>query len=142
MVDTGYASFATTVDKANHILAQIEEAYGWPKERRNQSYAALRAVLHTLRDRLTVEQSAQFAAQLPMLIRGMYYEGWSPSRVPQKMSGDEFRHRVREGFTYDVAGGTDPLVKTVVDALRPHVSAGEWAHITATMPKELASVLS
>jgi len=76
MVDAGYASFATTVDKTNHILALIEGAYDWPKDRRSQSYAALRSVLHTLRDRLTVDQSAQFAAQLPMVgsrhvLRGM-----------------------------------------------------------------------
>jgi uncharacterized protein (DUF2267 family) len=142
MVDVGYASFATTVDKTNHVLALIEEAYGWPKERRNQSYAALRSVLHTLRDRLTVDQSAQFAAQLPMLIRGMYYEGWEPSRVPEKMSGDEFLHRVREGFAYSVAGGIDPLVKTVLHALRHHVSESEWAKITASMPNDLVPVLS
>jgi uncharacterized protein (DUF2267 family) len=141
MVDTGYASFSTTVDKANHILAQIEDAYGWPKERRGQSYAALRSVLHALRDRMTVEQSAHFAAQLPMVIRGMFYEGWEPSHVPQKMSGDEFRQRVREGFSYNVVGGTDPLVKNVLHALRHYVGDGEWSNITTTMPKELASIL-
>jgi uncharacterized protein (DUF2267 family) len=142
MAEAGYASFATTVDKTNHVLAEIEHGYGWPKDRRNQSYAALRSVLHTLRDRMTVDQSAQFAAGLPMLIRGMFYEGWEPSRVPQRMNADEFRHRVREGFPYDVTGGTDPLVKHVVDALRQHVSDGEWAKITGTLPDELVSVLT
>lgn len=142
MGDAGYTSFATTVDKANHILAQIEDDYGWPKDRRGQSYAALRTVLHTLRDRMTVDQTAQFAAGLPMVVRGMFYEGWEPSRVPQRMNADEFRERVREGFSYNVTGGTDPLVKTVVGALRHHVSDGEWAKITSTMPDELVSVLS
>ena len=80
MVDTGFATFSTTVDKTNRVLKEIERAYGWPQDRRNQSYTALRAVLHALRDRLTVEESAQFAAQLPMLIRGLYYGGWDPSR--------------------------------------------------------------
>ena len=90
MVDTGYSTFSTTVDKTNRVLKEIEGAYGWPQERRNQSYAALRAVLHALRDRLTVEEGAQFAAQLPMLIRGLYYAGWDPRRVPHKMTRDEF----------------------------------------------------
>jgi uncharacterized protein (DUF2267 family) len=31
-------------------------------------------VLHALRDRLTVEEASDLAAQLPMLIRGLYYE--------------------------------------------------------------------
>ncbi|MFJ5209048.1 DUF2267 domain-containing protein [Streptomyces nigra] len=50
------------VDKANRLLKDIE-AFGWPKERRKQSYAALRAVLHPLRDRLPVETAVQFGAQ-------------------------------------------------------------------------------
>ncbi|HEY5940705.1 MAG TPA: non-homologous end-joining DNA ligase [Gemmatimonadales bacterium] len=35
----------------------------------------------TLRDRLTVEETAHPGAQLPMLIRGSYYAGWEPSGV-------------------------------------------------------------
>ena len=54
MGDTGFSSFNTTVQKTNKILKEIEQAYGLSKERRNVSYAALRSVLHALRDRLTV----------------------------------------------------------------------------------------
>ncbi len=72
MTMTGLSSFDTTLEKTNHILREIEQAYGWPKDRRNQSYGALRAVLHALRDRLTVEVTAQLAAQLPLLVRGIY----------------------------------------------------------------------
>ncbi len=140
MAEAGYASFATTVDKSNRMLAEIEDGCGWPKDRRNQSYAALRSVMHTLRDRMSVDQTAQFAAGLPMLIRGMFYEGWEPSQVPQRMSADEFRQRVREGFPYSVTGGTDPVVRTVVGVLREHVSDTEWMKITSSMP-ELAAVL-
>jgi uncharacterized protein (DUF2267 family) len=78
MSDTGFAPFSTTVDKTNKILHEIEDALGWPRKRRNQSYAALCGVLHAVRDRLTVEKAAQFGAQLPMLVRGIYYEGWDP----------------------------------------------------------------
>jgi uncharacterized protein (DUF2267 family) len=50
--------------------------------KRNQSYSALRAVLHALRDRLTVAETAHLSAQLPMLIRGIYFKGWDPTKVP------------------------------------------------------------
>jgi uncharacterized protein (DUF2267 family) len=142
MVDTGFATFSSTVDKTNRVLREIEREYGWPEERRNQSYAALRAVLHALRDRLTVDETAHFAAQLPMLIRGLYYSGWEPSRVPQKMSKDEFLQRVRREFSYDVKGGMEHLVQTVVHSLRHHVTEGEWEDIKASVPRSLTSVLA
>jgi uncharacterized protein (DUF2267 family) len=141
MVETGYRSFDTTVDKTNHVLKEIEQAYGWPKERRNQSYAALRAVLHALRDRLTVDESAQLAAQLPMLIRGIYFDGWDPSRVPAKMGREEFFRRVRREFPYDLRGDVAELVRTVLGAVKRHVTDGEWEDIKSALPRDLAEVL-
>ena len=90
MTELGFPVFDATVQKTSHLLKHIEGAYGWPKQRRNQSYAALRSVLQTLRDRLTVEETAQLAAQLPMLVRGLYYEGWNPTVVPVDMDRAEF----------------------------------------------------
>lgn len=48
------------------------------------AYRVLRAWLHTLRDRLTVEAAAHFSAQLPDLIRGVFFAGWDPNTVPLK----------------------------------------------------------
>jgi uncharacterized protein (DUF2267 family) len=143
MAKTGYRSFDTTVDKTNRILNHIEEAYGWPKERRNQSYNALRAVLHALRDRLTVDEAAHFAAQLPMLVRGLYYDGWDPSRVPKKMNREEFLEQIRKEMApYEIKGGLEGLVHTVVRALRLYISDGEWGDVEAEMPRDLAAMLS
>src|SRR2546430_3210653 len=50
--------FDVTIEKTNKVLKDIEESYGWPRERRRQSYDALRAVLHALRDRLVVTEAA------------------------------------------------------------------------------------
>ncbi|TCO20268.1 uncharacterized protein (DUF2267 family) [Kribbella steppae] len=135
-------TFSTTVEKTNRILKDIEKAYDWPKERRNQSYAALRAVLHSLRDRLTVDESAQLAAQLPLLVRGMYFDGWDPSNVPVKMNKEQFLERVRQEFRYEVEGGVEPLVHTVLQALRRHVTDGEWDDIMSSMPRDLAAALA
>jgi uncharacterized protein (DUF2267 family) len=141
MSDSGYSTFTTTVDKTNHVLNEIEHAYGWPKERRNQSYAALRAVLHALRDRLTVDEAAQLSAQLPMLVRGIYFAGWDPSKVPVKMKKEEFLERIQREFPYEVEGGLEPLVQNVLRALKGHVSEGEWEDIRSSMPQELAAIL-
>ena len=45
---------------------------------RQYAYRVLRAVLHVLRDRLTIDAAAKLAAPLPTLIRGIYYEDWDP----------------------------------------------------------------
>jgi uncharacterized protein (DUF2267 family) len=138
MSTTGFLSFDATVEKTNRLLRMIEEAYGWPPNRRKQSYAAMRAVLHALRDRLTVQEAADLAAQLPMLLRGVFYEGWDPSRVPVKMSKEEFLARVRRDFPYDVEGGIRGLVRTVLNALQATVTEGEWDDIKSSLPKDLA----
>jgi uncharacterized protein (DUF2267 family) len=138
MAETGFSTFDTTIEKANHILNDIEHAYGWPKERRNQSYAALRTVLHALRDRLPVAESVQFAGQLPMLVRGIYYEGWDPSDVPMKMDKEEFLARIGQEFTYTGDGGPQRLVGTVLDALRRHITEGQLADVKSVLPKDLA----
>jgi uncharacterized protein (DUF2267 family) len=141
MSETSFSSFKTTEDKTNRILSEIEQAYGWPKERRNQSYAALRAVLHALRDRLPVNEAAQLGAQLPMLVRGIYYTGWNPAEVPVKMNRDEFMHRVRENFPYEIDGDTEQLVNVVVQALRHYITDGEWDDVKSVIPKGLANAL-
>jgi uncharacterized protein (DUF2267 family) len=141
MGETGLSSFDTTVDKTNHILHDIEQAYGWPKERRNQSYAALRGTLHALRDRLPVDTTAQLAAQLPVLVRGIYYDGWNPSAVPMKMNREEFLARVRRDFPYTIEGDIPQLVDTVLQSLRRHISPGEWDDMKGRLPKDLAAAL-
>lgn len=56
-------------------------------------YRVTRAWLHAVRDRLPVVESAHLAAQLPELLRGVYYEGWNPSIVPIKMHVEHFVDR-------------------------------------------------
>ncbi len=135
------SAFESSLDKTNLILKDIENAYGWPKERRNQSYAALRTVLHLLRDRLPVDESVEFAQQLPVLVRGIYFDGWVPSDVPIKLNRDDFLYEVRQGFPYDAEGGPERVTQVVLDTLRRHVTQGEWQDVKDTMPKDLATMM-
>ncbi|MBG6104394.1 DUF2267 domain-containing protein [Micromonospora vinacea] len=141
MADAMISAFESSLDKTNLILKDIENAYGWPKERRNQSYAALRTVLHLLRDRLPVDESVEFAQQLPVLVRGIYFDGWVPSDVPIKLNRDDFLYEVRQGFPYDAEGGPERVTQVVLDTLRRHVTQGEWQDVKDTMPKDLATMM-
>ncbi len=135
------SAFESSVDKTNLILKDIEDAYGWPRTRRNQSYAALRTVLHLLRDRMTVQECAEFSAQLPVLVRGIYFDGWRPEDVPVKLNRDDFLYEVRQGFPYDVEGGPERVARVVLDALRRHVTQGEWQDVKAGMPRDLQRLI-
>ncbi|WP_328654550.1 DUF2267 domain-containing protein [Micromonospora sp. NBC_00330] len=141
MADAMISAFESSLDKTNLILKDIENAYGWPKDRRNQSYAALRTVLHLLRDRLPVDESVEFAQQLPVLVRGIYFDGWVPSDVPIKLNRDDFLYEVRQGFPYDAEGGPERVTQVVLDTLRRHVTQGEWQDVKDTMPKDLAMMM-
>jgi uncharacterized protein (DUF2267 family) len=100
MSTTGLEVFDTTLQKTNEWLDEIMN--GLALEDRHTAYAALRGTLHALRDRLRLEEAVHLGAQLPMLVRGFYYEGWRPVRELIKMHREEFLLRVEEQLT----GGT------------------------------------
>lgn len=86
--------FDATIHKGNAWIKELSEQFHWENDHR--SYQALRAVLYALGDRLTIAAPPPLGAQLPMLTRGLYYEGWDPSRVPRReRSREEFLAHVR-----------------------------------------------
>lgn len=103
---------------------------------RRYAYRVLRAALHALRDRLTVDEVAQLAAQLPELVRGIYYEGWDPSSTPAGYrDAESFLRRVESELRSD-AGDTQAslAVAAVARLLRRHVSAGELDDVMGILP--------
>ncbi len=82
-----------TVQETNIWLKGIAKQLHFADE--HHAYSALRAVLHALRDRLTPESAVHLGAQLPMLVRGIYYEGWHIAGKPTNdRSTQEFADHV------------------------------------------------
>jgi uncharacterized protein (DUF2267 family) len=135
MSTTGLEVFDQTLQKTNIWLKEIMAQIGPDRQR---AYHALRAVLHTLRDRLTVEEAAHLSAQLPLLIRGIYFEGWHPAHKPTK-------ERLQEEFLEQVAArlqGVEPMssetaTRAVIEVLERHVDPAEAAHVKHMLPKPL-----
>lgn len=130
-----------SVEKANIWLKELAQEFG--DDDRRYAYRALRAVLHALRDRLTVDVAAKLAAQLPTLIRGIYYEDWDPSRTPLPIHDvDAFLdHVAREGrMTGDTEASV--AVAAVMNLLRRHLSAGELEDVLAVLPRNLKILVS
>jgi uncharacterized protein (DUF2267 family) len=102
------------------------------------AYAVLRAVLHAIRDRLPVADAAHLSAQLPMIVRGFYFEGWDPSRAPQPLTEEQFYGRIRQTLQGHCAG-TDAriLARCVFDILNHHLTPEAVAHARQHLPKAL-----
>lgn len=101
---------------------------------------ALRAWMHTVRDRIGVSNSAHLTAQLPDFLRGIWYEGWVPSRVPGNhgVTGfvDEFAERA--GISVVDVAFTAGCVTSALDRM---MSPGQLDHVFAVFPDRLGTVL-
>lgn len=128
--------FNSTIQKTHDWLRDVMEQLDW--EDPNHAYMALRATLHALRDRLTVEEAAQLAAQMPMLVRGFYFEGWKPASKPQRIRhADEFLQQVQEKLRTDLPSDLHSIVRGVFAVLEKRVSEGEITDVIQMLPKEL-----
>jgi uncharacterized protein (DUF2267 family) len=138
-MSTGITAFDRTVHTTHVWLGDLMSELGW--EDRHRAYAALRAVLHALRDRLGVNEAAALGAQLPMLIRGFYYEGWHPHGKPLKeRKKDEFLAHIRADFRQDPTFEAEPVARAVFRLLAHHVSGGEVETVKSTLPEEIRSL--
>lgn len=132
------STIATTVQKTNLLLKEIAQKLNW-EDRPEQAYSALRITLHILRDRLPLEEAVQLSAQLPTLVRGIYFEGWKPSELPKKMHKQEFIDRFQNESSF--AADTETVVNTVLLALSEYVSEGELKDIHSVLPKDIEEML-
>lgn len=115
-----------------------------PFETLGQAYSVLRAVLHAVRDRLTVEEATHLGAQLPMLVRGFYYEGWRPALAPNDFeTAGAFFQRVEESLggapiatDVDVRDGTRTVLEFLTDRLDPE----EMTHVVGQLPAEIQAL--
>ncbi|MDB4954434.1 MAG: hypothetical protein JWO36_2003 [Myxococcales bacterium] len=104
----------------------------------DRAVRALRAGLHAIRDWLPPSETVALGAQLPMLIRGLYYEGW---RYGKHHGRD--RDSIYAAVRHELAGDTlvaNHVLDAVIRLLARHVSAGEIGHIIHVLPKPIADV--
>jgi uncharacterized protein (DUF2267 family) len=135
-------AFDSTLQTTNVWLNDISERLGWTEDH-HRAYHALRAVLHALRDRLPVDQAAALAAQLPMLIRGFYYEGWHPHDKPVKERHKEaFVAHVAAAFRDDSDVDPERVTRVVFQVLSKHVTSGEIESVKRSLPAEIRSLWS
>ena len=125
-----------------HAVQQTQE---WLKELRDngglaseaEAYSILRAVLHQLRDRLTLGEAVDLGQQLPLIVRGIYYEGWRPSHAPEKIrSKQKFLDQVTMRLLPHQIP-PEPAVRDVFAMLAHHCDPGEISDVIGQLPADL-----
>ncbi|MGK7297332.1 MAG: DUF2267 domain-containing protein [Candidatus Wenzhouxiangella sp. M2_3B_020] len=120
-------------------LIRIAEGLERPGELQD-AYHALRAVLHVVRDNLIPDEAMDFASQLPMLVRGVYFEGYRLAGRPLKhRSRDEFLDAVRRQLDDEAGLSLDPerCVRVVFGILDEHLDDGQAAQVRDMLHKEI-----
>jgi uncharacterized protein (DUF2267 family) len=127
----------TSVQRAHEWLHDIERELGFKNER--AAYAALRATLHALRDRLPVELVAHFGAGLPTLVRGIYYDGWHPSAARLKAAhDDDLAGSMRHDLSgHDELPNAERVAAKVMRVIDKHMASGQIDHIFDAWPKQV-----
>lgn len=125
-----------TVQVTREWVRELSDRLNWADEPR--ALRLLRVTLQALRDWLDVNEAAHFSAQLPLLVRGLYYEGWQPARTPvSENSKEAFVGRVTDAFRTDPLDDPDEAISKVFTMLNSHISDGEISDVRQRLPKRL-----
>lgn len=141
MSATGLPVFDNTVQQTNLWLKSITTKLG--VDDRHLAYSLLKGTLHALRDRIGPENAVHLGAQLPILLRGVYYEGWRPTTTPTRERQvsefiDHVRRELPKGTHFDIELG----VRTVMEVMWEKIDAEEVAKLIRIVPEDLRQLWS
>lgn len=134
--------FEGSVQKAREWVHDLARELGRPDDPQ-YAFRVLRGFLHVLRDRLPVVESVQLSAQLPELLRGVYFEGWRPTSTPHPYHDlDTFLLRLSDAAL--LAGETQAAYagEAVVRVLARHVGVHEVGKVRLVLPRDIAAFLT
>jgi uncharacterized protein (DUF2267 family) len=140
MAATGLEVFDRSVHKSTEWVNGVARELGSDDQR--YAYRVLRAYFHVLRDRLTVNEAAHLASQLPHLLRGVFYDGWDPDKTPQTYRDrDTFLSRLAQEAQLQGAPEASVAARAATEVLREHVSAGEVRDVLHVLPGPVRTLL-
>ncbi|MDP1736511.1 MAG: DUF2267 domain-containing protein [Caulobacter sp.] len=138
-MSTGLAVFDTTVQETNEWLRLVEAKL--PPCSRQQAYGALRAVLHILRDRLPMHAVLGLSAQLPMLLRGVFLEGWRPGDGPSDIRDpQDFAQAVADLLPPSFPREPNGAAEAVFAVMAARLDPGEVAKLIQHLPTALRTL--
>lgn len=138
MSASGLEVFDKTIQTTHIWLREIMEDL---KTDRHVAWHVLGAVLRALRDRLPMDLSAHLGAELPLLVRGLYYDQYEPTKQPDvTRSLDEFLERVGEGLVNIRPVDAKDATRSVFRVLAHRIDLGQSAKVREALPKEVQAL--
>ena len=137
MSASGLAVFDRTLEKTHQFINDVAEQIA--VEDKHIVFTGIKAVLHSLRDRIPLEEAAQLGAQFPVLLAGFYYQGWKPAATPTKeRSVSAFVEKVRDNLPQgDYPVEIEALIEGVFAVLSRWVTVGEIVDVANMLPKDV-----
>jgi uncharacterized protein (DUF2267 family) len=133
--------FDTHLDVAKRWLSELITNLDLSPAESPRALHALRAGLHAIRDRLPPNEVLDLGAQLPTLIRGFYYEGWTLRTEPRQIRDRAAMiARVKKELAPDQHLDPVDVLRAVIHLVVEHVSAGEIDDVLATLPKPIRAL--
>ncbi|HEX2970495.1 MAG TPA: DUF2267 domain-containing protein [Bacteroidales bacterium] len=141
-------NFEKYAHEGNSFIKELSMNLGHPGETARAGII-LRAVMHTLRERISIGESLNLVSQLPMFLKGIYVDNWEfndrQSRIKTIEDFKDEVKRLQEQYgeqQFDWELPTDEIIRVVFSTLNRYVSEGESEDIIAQMPKELKELFS
>lgn len=135
MSATGLDVFDKTLQTTNIWLDEIMADIG---PDRKTAWRVLGVVLHRLRNRLPLGLAANLGAQLPILVRGLYYDQFQPAGQPSDCDTmEQFCGEVGEWLRDNRPVDPETAVRSVFAVLDRHVSRGEIDNVIQALPENI-----
>jgi len=135
MSATGLDVFDKTIQTTNIWLDEIMAEIG---PDRRVAWHVLGTVLRAVRDRVPVELAAHFASQLPLLVRGVYFDQWRVLPEPLKFrTQDEFITFVQQGLRDTRPVNVRNAIIAVFDVISRHVPRGQCEKVRESLPADI-----
>ena len=131
----GIEELNIAVNAAEEWINDLMQRLGWSD--RGRVYLVLLASLHALRDAVARDEAVYIGAQLPPLLRGLYYEGWHPGTRPATRSRAAFLERIHDGVHRDPGVDAEEVARAVFALLAARLPAAEVEEAKAATPRQL-----
>lgn len=141
-------NFETFAQDAHTYINELAHELEHPEEKK-RVLQIWRAVMHTVRDRIQLGESFQVIDPLPMILKGIFVEGWKYTENPplNYETLEEMKTEVKnlqrrygeEDFPWKKS--TEEIITITIGSLKKFLQGNQVRQILDQMPKEIKTYM-